>query len=82
MCRSTWDGEKREGARLFSVTPSDRTRCSGHKLKYRKYHLNVRQNYFMVSVVKHQHSLPTEVVDCSSLKIFKTQLGKALGNQL
>jgi len=74
--------EKKDGATPFSVTPSDRTRCGGHKLEYRKYHLNVSQNYFMMSMVKQWHRLPTEVVDCPSLKIFKMQLNKALGHQL
>ncbi|KAK4829469.1 LOW QUALITY PROTEIN: hypothetical protein QYF61_004759 [Mycteria americana] len=78
MCRSTWNGgRKKDGAKLFSVTP--RTRYGGHKLKYRKYHLNVRQNCFTVSVVKHWHRLPTEAVECPFLKIFKTELDKGQG---
>lgn len=32
-----------ERARLFSVVPSGRTRGSGHKLKYLKFHLDVKK---------------------------------------
>jgi len=80
QCTSIPEGGCRDdGARLFSVVPIDRTRGNGHKLKHRRFPLNIRKN---VSVTKHWHRLPGEAVDPPSLEIFKGHLGTVLGKQL
>ena len=71
-------GCQEDGAKLFSVVPSNRTRGNGHKLKLRKFQLNTKKNFFTLGVMEPWNRLPRGVVDSPSLEIFKTCLDAVL----
>jgi len=44
------------------VVPSDKRRGNRHKLKHRKFQLNMRKNFFTLRVTEHWNRLHSEVV--------------------
>ncbi|KFV84176.1 hypothetical protein N308_07092, partial [Struthio camelus australis] len=55
---------------------------NGHKLNHRKFHLNLRKNFFPVRVTEHCKRLPREALESPSLEIFKARLDTILGNNV
>lgn len=42
LSKNTWWGlDKEEGARLFLVVPSDRTKGNGYQFEHRRFHLKI-----------------------------------------
>ncbi|KAK4828982.1 hypothetical protein QYF61_001638 [Mycteria americana] len=54
----------------------------GHKLKHKRFHLNIRKHFFTLRVTEPRHRLPREFVESPSLETIKSHLNIVLGNWL
>lgn len=54
---------------LLYSSASDRTRGKGHKMKHRRFLLNIRRHFFTATMTKHCPDCPDVV--CQFLEIFK-----------
>ncbi|KAJ7418008.1 hypothetical protein WISP_61333 [Willisornis vidua] len=65
-------------ATLYLGVPGNRTIDSGQKMMDRKFHLDMRKNFFAVWVTEHWNRLPREVVESPSLEILQNHLDAIL----
>jgi len=61
------------------VVHGRRMRDNGHKMK-QSFRLGIWSNFFTARAVKQWSRSPREVVQSTSLEVFKTRLDKALSN--
>jgi len=82
VCKYLKGGYIEDGARLFSVVPSDSTRGNGAQTETQEVHSEHQETLFTVRVTEHWHRFPREAVESPTLEILKSHLDMVLGNRL
>jgi len=71
-----------DATRPSSMVHSNRTRSNGLKLEYRMFCTDMQMNFFTVRVTELWNRVHREVVESSSMEIFKTHLDAYLCDPL
>jgi len=69
---------KKDKDKLLSSACCDRTRGNGLKMKDGGYRLDIKKKFFTMRVVRHWNRFSKEVVDTTSLEVFKAKFDGAL----
>lgn len=75
-------GSGEGGAEFFSLVCIDRMSRNGSKLPQERFRLDIKKHFFTEMVVKPWKRLPKELIDASSLLVFKRHLDNTLKNML
>ena len=76
-------GEYKENrTRFFSEVPQDWTRGNGHKVKHRRFPLNIVKKFSILQVTEQWNQLSREILEASSSEKFRSHLDMILCNLL